>query len=113
MDVLYRLREAGVADVVAHLPDQPDYHAVRVTLANLEKDGYVHHREDGPRYVYRPIVPPEEAERMAIRHLLKTFFAGSPSRAILTILDMASMRLPPEELKEIARKIEEAGEAES
>lgn len=110
MDVLYRLGEASVAEVVAHLPDQPDYHAVRVTLANLEKEGYVHHREEGPRYIYRPAVPPEEAERTAVQHLLKTFFAGSPSRAILTILDVASTQLPPAELKELARKIEEAGE---
>lgn len=110
MDELYRLGEAGVAEVVAQLADRPDYDAIRVTLANLEREGLVHHREEGQRYIYRPTVPPEEAERTAVQHLLKTFFAGSPSRAILTILDVASTQLPPEELKELARKIEEAGE---
>ena len=61
MDILYRLGEAGAAEVVEHLPDRPAYNSVRVTLGILERKGMVRHRQDGNRYVYAPTVPPEKA----------------------------------------------------
>ena len=52
MDVLYRLGEAGAAEVVDHLSDRPAYNSVRVTLGILERKGVVRHRREGNRYVY-------------------------------------------------------------
>ena len=108
MDIVYRLGEASVADVVRLMPDEPAYNSVRVTLGILEKKGYVRHRKEGPRYLYAPVVAPDTATRSALNHLMKTFFSGSPSKAILTLLDMTSTRLSDDELKEIADWIEEA-----
>lgn len=108
MDVLYRLGEAGAAEVVEHLPDRPAYNSVRVTLGILERKGMVRHRQDGNRYVYSPTVPPEKARESAMRELIRTFFRGSPSRAILTLLDSPSTRLSPEELNELAARVEAA-----
>jgi BlaI family transcriptional regulator, penicillinase repressor len=108
MDVLYRLGEATAADIVARLPDAPAYNSVRVTLGILERKGYVGHRQEGPRYVYAPTIPADRAGRSAARHLLRTFFDGSPSRAILALLDSGSSRLSRMELDEIAAMIERA-----
>lgn len=108
MDVLYRLGEAAAADIVAALSDRPSYNSIRVTLGILERKGYVTHRQDGQRYVYSPTIPAERAGRSAVRHLLRTFFDGSPSRAILALLDGESRRLSPAELDEIAATIERA-----
>ena len=108
MDVIYRLGEASVADVVARMPDKPAYNSIRVTLGILEKKGYVTHRQDGQRYIYRPALSPEKATKSALRHLLKTFFAGSPSKAILTLLDMSSERLTQTDLDQLAEWIEHA-----
>lgn len=108
MDLIYRLGEASVADVVTRMPDQPAYNSVRVTLGILEKKGYVTHRQDGQRYIYRPVLSPETATQSALSHLLKTFFGGSASRAILTLLDMSSDRLSQEELDHLAEWIEHA-----
>ncbi len=102
MDVVYRLGEASVADVARRLPDEPAYNAVRVTLGILEKKGYLTHRQDGPRYLYAPAVPADKAKLSALQHLMQTFFSGSPSRAILTLLDMSSAKLSEKELDEIA-----------
>jgi predicted transcriptional regulator len=113
MDVLYRLGEAAAADIVPQLPDRPAYNSVRVTLGILERKGWVSHRQDGPRYVYRPTVPAERAGRSAAKHLLRTFFDGSPSRAILALLDGEAGRLSPGELDEIARMIERARKRKS
>lgn len=105
MNIVYRLGEASVADVVARMENDPGYDSVRVTLGILEKKGHVKHRQEGRRYVYSPTVSHEKASRSATRNLIQTFFRDSPSRAILTLLGMSE--LTPEELDEIARVIEE------
>ena len=89
MDVIYRLGEAGAAEVVEHLPDRPAYNSVRVTLGILERKGMVRHRREGTRYVYSPTVPAERARDSALRHVVRTFFRGSPSKAVLTLARLA------------------------
>jgi BlaI family penicillinase repressor len=108
MDILYRLGEAGAAEVVERLPDRPAYNSVRVTLSILERKGVVRHRRDGARYVYAPTVSAEKVRESALRHLVRTFFRGSPSKAILTLLDSPSTQLSPEELNELAAWVEAA-----
>jgi len=108
MDIIYHLGEATVAQVLERMPDPPGYNSVRITLGILEKKGYLRHRQDGQRYVYAPVVPPEKAKRSVMGHLLKTFFAGSTSHAVLTLLDMSSSRISDAELDEIAAWIEQA-----
>ena len=108
MDVLFRRGEAGAAEVVNHLPDKPAYNSVRVTLGILERKGIVRHRPDGTRYVYSPTVPAEAVRESALRHLVRTFFRGSPSKAVLTLLDSPSTRLSAEELNELAAWVEAA-----
>lgn len=108
MNVVYRLGEAAVADVVDEMPDDPGYNTVRVTMSNLENKGYLTHREEGQRYVYRPSIPAEKAKRSEMSHVLRTFFSDSPSQAILTLLDMSGEEINEEDLDEIARWIREA-----
>jgi BlaI family penicillinase repressor len=104
--------EATVAEVASRIPDRPTYNSVRVTLGILERKGHVRHRRDGRRYVYWPTVPHEEASRSAARELLKTFFSTSPSKAVLTMLDLSEPRLTERELEEIAGWIERARASE-
>ena len=108
VDALYRLSEGAVADVLRVMPGEPSYDSVRVTLGILEKKGYVTHRREGSRYIYRPTVSAEQARRQAARHLTRTFFGGKPSRAILALLDMSAEQIPREELDEIVSRIERA-----
>jgi predicted transcriptional regulator len=108
MDVLYRLGEAGAAEVVTHLPGRPPYNSVRVTLGILERKGIVGHRREGTRYVYAPTAPAEKDRESALRDLVRTLFRGSPSKAILTLLDSPSTRLSPDELNELAAWVDAA-----
>lgn len=108
MDTVYRLGEASVAEVVEQLPDKPDYHTIRVTMANLKNKKYLKYRRESKRYLYSPVVPEEKAKRSALGHVLGTFFAGSSSRAILTLLDMSATELSAEELEEIDAWIKKA-----
>lgn len=108
MDVIYLRGEASASEVLEGLADPPSYSAVRAMLRKMEAKGYVTHVQDGPRYVYRPARPREEAQESALRRLLRTFFDGSPTRAVAAILDQSAGDLSEEQLDELARVIEHA-----
>jgi BlaI family penicillinase repressor len=106
MNIVYSLKDASVADVVERMPDEPGYDSVRVTLGILTKKGYLERHKQDRRYIYTPTVPREKASRTAVRSLLDTFFAGSPSKALLAMLDESSTRMSKAELNEIAAWVE-------
>lgn len=108
METLYRLGEAAVADVVDAMVDAPSYDAVRLTLGALEEKGYVRHRRDGRRYIYRPTVPASTASRSALQRLMRTYFRGSPRAAVIAMLDASAERISEEELEEIEAWIRQA-----
>ena len=108
MEVVYELGRATAADVREHMPDPPSYSAVRAMLRILEDKGHVVHEQDGPRYVFLPTVPREEASETALRRLVRTFFAGSPEGAMAALLDLDGDRLDENALQRLAEMIEEA-----
>jgi BlaI family transcriptional regulator, penicillinase repressor len=108
MDVLYQLGEGSVADVVRELPDDPGYDAIRVTLGILQKRGVVQFRKDGARYIFSPTVGRRHASSSALSHVLKTFFGGSPSKAVLALLDSSASKLTEQDLDEIAAWVRQA-----
>jgi len=110
MDVLYRHGEATVAEVMEELKDPPSYSAVRSILRILREKGHITHREDGPRYVYAPAVGPERARRVALDHLVNTFFDGSAERALAALLSRSDLDLSETQVRRLASEIRRAGE---
>jgi predicted transcriptional regulator len=108
MDILYRRGRASASEIHEAMPDPPSYSAVRATLRILEEKGHVKHEEEGLHYVYLPTLAREKATRSALKHLLETFFDGSPERAVAALLDNSSTQLSPEELDRLAELIENA-----
>ncbi|HYT68157.1 MAG TPA: BlaI/MecI/CopY family transcriptional regulator [Vicinamibacterales bacterium] len=108
LDILYKQGQATAADVQAALPEPPSYSAVRALLRILEEKGHVRHEQDGPRYVYLPTVPRDNAQRSALRHILHTFFDGSAEQAITALLGDSSARFSSAELDRLARMIDTA-----
>ena len=108
MDVLYERQSATVSDVMEALPDPPSYSAVRATLRVLEDKGHVTHAEDGPRYVYAPAVPPDQARETALSHLVKTFFNGSAEQAVVTLLQMSDVDLATQDVERLAARVRDA-----
>jgi predicted transcriptional regulator len=106
MNVVYKLGEASVSEVVDRIPDEPGYDTIRVTLGILTRKGFLKRRKQDRRYIYKPIVPREKASRTAVSNLLETFFAGSPSKAVLAMLDESSAKISKKELDEIAAWVE-------
>jgi BlaI family transcriptional regulator, penicillinase repressor len=111
IDILYANGRATAAEVQSALPDPPSYSAVRAMLRILEDKGHIRHEQDGPRYVYRPTVARDNAQRFALHHLLKTFFGGSAEQAISALLDESSQKLSDAELDRLAKLIDQARSA--
>ncbi|HYJ79863.1 MAG TPA: BlaI/MecI/CopY family transcriptional regulator [Longimicrobiaceae bacterium] len=107
LDVLYRLGRATAAEVTAELSDAPTSTTVRGLLRILEEKGHVRHERDGVRYVYLPAVEKEDAGVPALSHVLRTFFEGSPSRAMAALLGSGG-RPGGAELERLARLVEDA-----
>ena len=108
MDIVYAAGEVTVSDVQERLSDPPSYSAVRATLRILEEKGQVVHAQEGPRYVYRPVLPVDTARRAALRHLVRTFFDGSVEDAAAALLRMEDTAVGAERLERLAEIIEEA-----
>ena len=105
MDALYALGRATAQQVRERMPDPPGYSAVRALLRILEDKGHVRHEEDGPRYVYLPVVTARRAQRTALAHLVKTFFDGSTERAVAALIEGADSKLSDEDIARIERSI--------
>ncbi|PYQ31918.1 MAG: CopY family transcriptional regulator [Acidobacteria bacterium] len=108
MDVVHRHGRVTAAEIRDELPDPPSYSAVRGMLRLLEEKGYVRHEWDGPRYVYLPTADPERVRKSAVRHLLRTFFSNSMESAVAAMLGVAEQPPSDEELRRMAKLIDEA-----
>lgn len=99
LDILYRRRQATVAEVLAEMKEPPGYDGVRTILRMLERKGFVQHRQHGPRYLYSPTQPLEDARRGALKHLVATFFSGSSTHAAAALLSMNDAELDDDEIE--------------
>ena len=108
MDVLYRKGSATAAEVLDSIPAPPSYSAVRALLRVLEEKGHVRHEEAAGRYVFMPTTSRDKAKRSAIRHLVQTFFDGSPEQAVAALLDAGSSKLSDAELDRLQELINNA-----
>jgi BlaI family transcriptional regulator, penicillinase repressor len=111
MDILHRRAESTVAEIMAELPDPPTYSAVRSILRILGEKKLISFREDGPRYVYFPAAPTEQAQTDMLDHVVRTYFAGSTEQAVTALLRMSDTTLSEAELQALRTRI--AGARES
>lgn len=93
MEIIYQKGEATVAQVRAALRDPPSYSAVRGMLRLLENKRHVRYRREGLTYVYMPTVEAGRVRKSALRHLVETFFSGSPLHAVAALVEMSDTRI--------------------
>ena len=106
MDVLHRRGRATVAEVLSDLTGEPAYSTVRAQLRVLEEKGHVRHEEEQLRYVYLPAQSHRVASRSALKHVLDTFFQGSPEQVVEALLGKDGSGVSREELDRIADLVE-------
>jgi predicted transcriptional regulator len=108
MDILFRRGRATAAEVMAELANDPSSSTVRTQLRVLEQKGHVRHEQDGLRFIYTPVVARQSARRSALRHVIETFFDGSPEKAVAALLGGEATKLTDDELSRIAGLIAKA-----
>jgi predicted transcriptional regulator len=108
MEILFRRGQATAAEVLSEMPDAPSYSTARKLLEILEEKGYVRHAQDGPRYVYSPLVAADDARNSALEQMVRTFFQGSIGSAVTALLELQGPKLSDDELDRIAQLAEQA-----
>ncbi|MBE0660644.1 MAG: BlaI/MecI/CopY family transcriptional regulator [Bryobacteraceae bacterium] len=108
LDILFKRGRATAAEVHADLPDRPSNSAVRAHLRTLEEKGHVKHEAEDLRYVYSPAVQPAKARKSALRHVVETFFEGSPANAAAALLDSSAASLTGDDLDRLSALIDKA-----
>ena len=86
MDAVYRLERATVAEIRAALDDPPSYSTVRALIKILERKSHLRHHRDSQRYVYEATVPRHEAAGAALQRVVRTFFDGSVTDLVSTLI---------------------------
>ena len=89
MRVLWDRKLASVGDVVSALPakGRPAYNTVLTLLRILEDKGYIRHEKQGRAFVYSPVVERRQAQRRAVRRLVRQLFDGSAGSLAVNILE--------------------------
>jgi predicted transcriptional regulator len=68
-------------------------------------------RQEGKRYLYRPLESKNKVGLSALRELVRNFFGGQPSDAVAALLEGGASRLSPEEIARIKQLIDQAENA--
>jgi predicted transcriptional regulator len=71
----------------------------------LEEKGHLEHIQDGLRYLYRPTVARQQARVAALKHMVRTFFAGSTTDAVASLLELPDARISPADLVRLKKLI--------
>lgn len=108
MNLIYERGEVTALELLEALPDPPSYSAVRGMLRVLSEKGLVVYKLKGKRNVYKPTVSVESAGKSALQNLIRTFFEGSPEKAVVTLLDVSKGELSEDALRRLQQKIAEA-----
>lgn len=89
MQVLWSREEATVEDLVStferagkRLADS----SFRTMLGILRAKGYVSRRRAGRGYVYRAVVPPQQAHRSILRDIIGRVFDGSAANLVAALV---------------------------
>lgn len=111
MDLAYERGVITATDLQEALTGNLSNSAVRSYLRALEAKGFLSHEEEGVRFVYRPIRERDTVARGEANRLVNTFFGGSISGVLATLLSEKEVNISDAELDEMRRMIDEARNA--
>ena len=110
MDIVFRLGQATVSDVIAAMADAPTRTSVRTLMRILEDKGHLKHRKNGRAYVYQPTQARKRVGRSALQRVISTFFDGSLEQAVAAHLSDPSAKLTAQQRRRLADLIRQARE---
>jgi BlaI family penicillinase repressor len=87
MQMLWKLKQAFVKDIIEHLPGdpKPPYNTVSSVVRVLERKGYLGFKAYGKTHEYFPLISRAQYRDQSLKHLLAGYFDNSPA-ALVTYL---------------------------
>ncbi|WP_128547445.1 BlaI/MecI/CopY family transcriptional regulator [Larkinella soli] len=106
MQVLWKMEQAFVKDMLPHFTDPPlHYNTVSTIVRNLEEKGYVGHRAFGNTHEYYPIITKEDYQnRFVLKKVVSEYFDNSYKNLVSYFA--RKDKISVDELKEIIHMIE-------
>ena len=78
MQILWKLEEAFVNDIVEQMPEpKPAYNTVSTIIRILEKKGFVDHKAFGKTHQYFPLISKKDYTRKFMKNFLGNYFENS------------------------------------
>ena len=104
MQLLWQLKKANVALLIAEFPEpKPAYNTVSTIVRILEDKGFVDHEKVGKGHVYFPLVKKSEYSNQSINKLVDGYFQGS-FKSMVSFF-MKKNDISTKELEEIMKHI--------
>jgi predicted transcriptional regulator len=91
--IVWRLTDARVRDVVAALPSdpKPDFWTVQTYLRRLAAKGYLKCRREGRAMVYSPAIKPTRVVRDVVSDFVTRLFGGEALPLVQHLIDDGSL----------------------
>lgn len=107
MNILWRLKEGSVNDVLAELPQSRKlaYTSVSTILRILEQKKVLTTRKEGRGHVYVPKLSKTDYEASALKNIVNKVFDGTPVAMVRQLLDTND--LTKDDLKELHKLLAE------
>lgn len=110
MELVYEQEHVVANDLVELLPGKPSNSTVRTLLRILEGKGQLRHEVQEGKFVYFASTPRPSAAKSALSSVLRTFFRGSVSDVMATLISEEGATLSNDELNELELMIRRAKE---
>ena len=108
LDIIFRLEEASVSDVMKHLRESPTDGSVRNMLNILYSKGAVDFRYEGPKKIFKLKFDKNETREKALKNVIDTFFAGSAARTMASLIKGSTLTLTEDEKQILSGLIKKA-----
>jgi predicted transcriptional regulator len=110
MEILFRDGKATANELMSKLSGNPSNSSVRTQLRILENKGLVIHEVASGQFLFTPIDAREDAGENALASVVKTFFSGSITQTVASLLTQGESKLTQYELSELENLIARAKE---
>ena len=110
MEILFRDGHMTANELMENLSGNPSNSSVRTQLRILEGKGVITHEVTDGKFVFMPLAAREDAAGNALASVVKTFFSGSVSQTVASLITQGEAKLSSSEISEIERLIAQAKE---
>jgi BlaI family transcriptional regulator, penicillinase repressor len=104
MQVLWKLKNAFVKDIIEAMDDEPKpaYTTVSTIIRILEQKGFVDYKAYGKTHEYYPIITKNQYRTKSFKELMDNYFEGNKSQVLSYLVNEEKLSMKDiEDLKKI------------